>query len=372
MTKQVRWFIFCLLPWMVLVPLRNSALIGAPLLPGEQEQKGPGFLFLSDEMKQFLDSHIMTISNPKERMQTLIENIFDRSVLNFEYSNQQTYTAAESFNQRTGNCLSYTAMFVVMARYAGLKAHFQEVQDFSTWSRRGDLVMFNLHINALVEVEGRRYEVDFDFSTEKKVRRARVVDDLRAQAHYYNNVGAEALVEKNYPLAESLLNRAIRVDPRFSPPWTNLGLLYRFRGDYSRAEASCQKAMSLDKQDYTAQANLVSLYKLQGRIKEAEKLSKQLQSHYEKNPFYHFSQGQAALAREEYKTAVKHFKRAMRREPGEPEFYARLAAAYFNLGNYKAVEKYLKKAGKLAKSTQQRTLYSRKLNYLYSHVKIKE
>jgi len=341
----------------------ESAIIGH----GESD-----FLFLSDEMKSFLDSHIIKVMGQKERLYALIDSIFSRSSLNFEYSNNRTYTASESFKNRSGNCLSYTAMFVVMARYIGIEAHFQEVYDFSTWSKRGDLMVFNLHMNALVEVEGRRYEVDFDLSRERKLRHTKLVSDLRAQAHYFNNVGAEALVSKNYDWAESLFRKAIGLDPKFSPPHTNLGLLFQYRNQLALAETLFKKAFQLDKHDYTAQVNLARLYKTQGRMKEAEKLLKHIQNHYKKNPFYHYSLGQEGFLNTKYKFAVRCFKRAIRLSPKEPEFYARLAAAYFKLKKFKAVEKYLKRARKLAVSSTQRSLYGRKLNYLYAFTNIEQ
>lgn len=367
--------IFLLFAWLVLPQLGGGGVIfaGAPatLTALEQNKTEPGFLSISDEMIEFLDKHIMIIDNQNQRLRVLIESIFDRSVLNFEYSNNRTYTAAQAFAKRTGNCLSYTAMLVVMARYVGIPAYFQEVYDFSHWTQRGNVVVFNRHMNAVVVVEGRRIEVDFDFSTDRRIRRTRVVNDQRAQAHYYNNIGAEALIEKKYARAELRFKKAIDQDETFSPSWTNLGLLYQYKGNMSLAEQAYKKAIQLDKEDYTAQMNLAKLYKIQGKVEQAEKIKKQVEKYCRKNPFYHYSLGQSAFEQAKFGLAIQHFKRAIRRNAREPEFYARVAAAYYKQGNSSAAEKYLKKAGKLANSHQQRIRYNRKLNYLYSHSNLK-
>jgi Flp pilus assembly protein TadD len=117
--------------------------------------------------------------------------------------------------------------------------------------------------------------------------------------------------------------------------------------------------------------NLSKLFKMQGKVEQSEKIKKQVEKYCRKNPFYHYSLGQSAFGQAKFGLAIQHFKRAIRRNSREPEFYARLAAAYYKQGNNNAAEKYLKKAGKLAKSFQQRILYNRKLNYLYSHPNLK-
>ena len=86
------------------------------------------------------------LSTDVERVvQSIFSVIFDRSVVGFEYSGLKTFTAEETFDKRTGNCLSYTTMFIAMARYAGLIAKFQEVSDFSDWNRQGNLIVFSSH-----------------------------------------------------------------------------------------------------------------------------------------------------------------------------------------------------------------------------------
>ena len=202
------------------------------------------FLMIDEPMKRFVDVQVKGITNRGDRLRTLIKSIYDHSLLDFEYSNTRTGTAVETFRSRRGNCLSYTAMFIAMARYAGLPAYFQEVYSASDWSRRGRMVVFNLHMNAVVLVDGKKLEVDFSSAsdTTRTVRRARVVSDRRAHAHFGNNVGAEALIRQDFKQAEKLLNSAIRIDPSFPPSWINLGVMYRHTGKFKLAEKSMVKS----------------------------------------------------------------------------------------------------------------------------------
>jgi Flp pilus assembly protein TadD len=349
--------------WLVLFITGSTGLFNiygqkVPVIPAGD------FLAVSDEMKAFLDTHIMKVKDRRERLQVLIKAIFDRSLLNFEYTNIKTRTAADTFKNRSGNCLSYTAMFIVMARYVNLPAYFQEVYDYSNWTRRSGTVVFNRHIDAVVLIEGKRIDVDFDASSDKKLRRSRQVSDRRAYAHFYNNLGAEALLAKDFSHAEALFKEAIRQDEKFSATWSNLGLLYSSSGKNEQAEALYKKAIKLDKNDISAWVNLATLYEREKRTAEAAKIRKTIRKVNNKNPFYHYNLGQQAFEAEDYRQAVKHFKMAVRRSSKEAAFYAKLAAAYYKLGDRKGAAKNLRKAEKLAKSANQRRLYSWKLNWL--------
>lgn len=349
---------------IVLILYCNSGIAG--LRETDKFREVEDFLTISREMKQFLDEHIMEKSGTGERLQALIDAIFDKRLLDFQYTGNRTLTAAETFRSRSGNCLSFTAMFIVMARHAGLKASFQEVYHYSSWTKRQNIVIFNRHIDALVQAGGKHIEVDFSFSSDKKLRSAGTISDNRARAHYLNNIGAEALLQKDNQRAESLFNRAIGLDDGFAPAWINLGLLHQFSGKPSQAEQAYRRAISLG-DDTTAHVNLANLYEAQGEEEKAAGIWKQIKRLRRKNPYYHYSLGQEAFAAGNFKEANIHFKRAINRNPREAEFYVRLAAVCFRLGDHPAAVRYIKKARHWARSPAELNRYDRKLNYLYSH-----
>lgn len=346
-----------------------------PLYPAIEKvnKKNPDdkyFLFLSNNMKTLLDDQVLPVIGEKRRLDKIVELIFDRSVVGFEYSGLKTFTAAETFNQRAGNCLSYTTMFIAMARYAGLRAKFQEVSDFSDWNRRGNLIVFSSHINSVVEIGTRIYEVDFQYRSEKKFWNRRIVDNYRAEAHYFNNIGSEALLKGDYSLAEKLLTRSIDLDSSFSFAWTNLGVLFEKRNKLKQAEEYFKKAIMLDKKNHTAKMNLAELYESQGFIKKSEKLKDQIKKVLNKNPYYHFDLGVYEYNRHNYKRAIDRFKSAIRRDTGKSEFYLKLSSAYYKLGDLKMSQKYLKKGRKFADSDIEKDKYQKKLEFI--HIKLKQ
>ena len=65
------------------------------------------------------------------------------------------------------------------------------------------------------------------------------------------------------------LERAIQLDPTYAPAYSNLGNVYRERGQIDQAIAQYQKAISMDPDYWIAHQNLGVVYKQQGRVGEA-------------------------------------------------------------------------------------------------------
>jgi len=324
------------------------------------------FFELSPEMKAFLDEYVMIRVTEMDRLKSLLYNIFDKDKLNLEYSNNQTYTPKKTFAYRSGNCLSFTGMFISMARYCGLYAQFQEVSDISSWSQNGKFTIYNRHMNAIVFIDGRRMEVDFNYQIDKGFRMVHHATDSRAISHFYNNLGAEALAVATYPKARFYFEKAIEADPEFSQPWTNLGVFYRVTGDYKKAEELYLHAQELNRFDYTAKMNLAHLYELQGKKRQSDILKREIRHFRESNPYYHFALGKTAFDNGDFKKAVSHLKRAVRLHSTHPKFLVTLAAAYQKIGKLRKARKLVKKAKTQAKTQQEKVLYDLKLQLLFA------
>ena len=201
----------------IIYPLLAAVTLGACAVPHHpQPQLGvqqvqPGSLLtdsplarggsLKDVMEAFLEERIddRTMENTKVRQ--LLSMLTVNGQFDLVYDDQ-TRTAAETFRDRRGNCLSFTNMFVAMARHVGLDAHFEEVEIPPDWSSIGDTLLLSQHINVFVDM---RHYVDrvVDFNTDvihyfihdlKANYERRVISDQRARAHYFNNIGVERML----------------------------------------------------------------------------------------------------------------------------------------------------------------------------------
>ncbi len=322
-------------------------------------------LALSAEMKDFLDRHVGHNGSGSLALHQLVSAIIDANTFGLVYD-ETTRTAAETFRARRGNCLSFSNLFVAMAREVGLNVQYQEVDIPPDWTLDKDTFVLNRHVNVYVDLgpAGTRV-VDFnigDFKTSYEMRR---ISDARALAHYYNNLGVERMQAGDTSSALSCFRRAIADNDRaFSPAWSNLGTLYLRNGDPAHAEAAYLQALKASGSDLVAMSDLARLYERQGRRKQAAAYEKKVVHHRWLNPYYRYELARRAYLSQQYDVAVNHLKYAIRKRPKEDQFYFLLGAAYLKKGNLRAARRYLAEAEELAASDAEKRKYSSKIDTL--------
>ena len=177
--------------------------------------------------------------------------------------------------------------------------------------------------------------MDFNPYAARKERQTKVVSDERAQAQYYNNIGAEHFADGDLPGALPYFRKAVEMAPKLSFAWSNLGVALSRSGREEEAERAYLKAIELNKREYTAMANIAKLYQRQGRQKEADRYESKIESFREKNPYFHYYLGEQAYNIGNYQKSIKHFKEAIRRKGKEHEFHLRAGQDLCPIGKTK-------------------------------------
>jgi Flp pilus assembly protein TadD len=337
------------------------SLTGQSPVPLDEEP-----LRVSDEMKQFLDVKIGRGADSLERLQTLVQTVFRDNQLKFSYE-PQTRTAADTFSKKSGNCVSFTFLFIAMARQLGLDARFREVDIAPIWTQVGDLVSLSGHVNVAVFIEGRGYSVDLFPQVNRIELGGRVVSDERALAHFYSNRGVEHLAAGRPELAIAYFRKALGSDPTMASAWTNLGVALTRTGDFQEAESSHQRALQTEPGDLVAISNLAALYERVGRTHDAQRYQEKARKLQEKNPYYHFSLGLKSYMAGQYREAVVEYRAALKIRPKEHYFHMALAKAYMRLGEFDKAGPCLKQALKNAPDESSKHRYSEKLDWLLAH-----
>jgi Flp pilus assembly protein TadD len=322
-------------------------------------------LALSDEMREFLREHVNKGATDSMKLQQLVDAIIGSKTFRLEYD-ENTRTASETFRQGVGNCLSFTTMFVSLARGAGLNADFQEVEIPPDWSTRHDVFVLNLHVNVDVYLgaAGSR-AVDFNIGDFKSTYKVTQISDKRAVAHFFNNMGVERMQSGDILDAFAYLRRAIlETNGRFSPAWTNLGLLYRKSGYDDYAEAAYLEAIAVDKTDVVAMSNLLRLYEKQGDRASVAKFGKKVNQHRMRNPHLRFNLARKAYLERDYDAAIDHLKAAIRRLDSESEYYFLLGLCHLMKGDVKEARRWTGKAERVAETDEERRRYSAKIEAL--------
>ncbi|BDX05113.1 tetratricopeptide repeat protein [Planctobacterium marinum] len=351
----------------------DTAFSGYQAVPVESEQE---IFALDSDAKVFVNNltvakNMVHAKNRNKVMESLIRAIFNRSDFNMIYDNGANTTASETFNNRAANCLSLSIMTYALAKQAGFDVRFQEIDIPEYWTRKDGYSLINGHINlrisdvsdtSMILLENRTMVVDFDPFSPKKYFPSTEVNKQRVVSMFYNNKGAEALVNGDHLTAYSYLKAAVQADIMFQDAWTNLGILYRMAGHHDWAEKTYEEALKLNQDNLTIWENLAILHEHQGRYELAKNIQEFVTQKRLRNPYYHFILGEQELETGNFREALAHYKKAISIDESHHEFYFGMAKAHANLGNSKQAMKYLKRAKRNTQIDDLKDRYQHKMD----------
>jgi Flp pilus assembly protein TadD len=343
--------------------LRSGALLGVePASSAVVDDSA--VLAVSAEMQAFLDAHVARGADPLTRVRQLAGVIVDTSRFGLRYD-ETTRTAAETFRTRHGNCLSFSCMFVAMARHVGLDAAFQEVDIPPDWTFEDDAFVLNRHVNVVVDL-GREGEhvVDFNMDDFRSSYDRRRISDERALAHFYNNLAVERMRQGDDASALLFFRSATGHDPEFSPAWTNLGILYSRKGHPAYAEAAYLQALKADAGDLVAMSNLANLYAQRGLSERAALYRRRVVHHREENPYYRYQMAKKAYETGAYDEAIRQLGCAIHLKRNEDQFYYLLGLSHLKKGDEEEARRWLVRAREVAATDALKRRYDSKIGVL--------
>ena len=328
----------------VVDPVQHARIID------QTEDKFPDIdlLYISDEIKQLVDQHVMTVNGEENRVARLQEILFGEDYLNLQYTDSKTHTALEAFEAQEGNCLSAMNLFVAMARYANLDAAYQTVEVQPSWDRRGGLLVLSKHINATGRFSvQKRYVADFTPEIALQQLTSRRVPDRYARGLYFNNLGVEAMIAGDFEQSLIFFKNALFLEPELSIAWNNIGAAYKTLDEQELAEYSYQMAFNTDDSNATAVNNLAKLYRHTGNERLASQYEAAIEKFNNRNPYFHYARGQVAFSEQDYDFALISFRRAINLKEEEPDFYLAMAAVYSAQGYQIRAEEFKTSAQEL-------------------------
>lgn len=297
------------------------------------------------------------------RLQRLAAFMFEPQGLAMFYRSDATYTVEQTYAAREANCLSFTLLFLALAREAGLDAYPQVIEETLGWDQRDSTIYRNIHINAGVRIGGHRYTVDVASDSVIARHHPEQVSDQRLLALFYNNQAVDLLTQNRVEPALAYMAEAIDLDPDYAAHWSNAGVLYLRNGDPAQAERAYTRALTLAPQHAGALFNMAGLYERLGDHKRETEFRRRLERVQESDPFHHFLLAIGLEKTGDYRRAVKHYQRAIRLYPDEHRFHFALAKAYVQLGDIRRASRALLRAQAHSDGAT-RDLYQAKLESL--------
>lgn len=347
--------------------LAGADLPGAAELPVPDAGTGE-LMALTPEMKEFAERAVRGHAADMHRVTALLSAIVHPGSLGLVYDQNATFTAREAFAHARANCLSFTALFVALARHVGLDANFLEVDVPPAWNLRGhDTLVLYRHISATVRVAPGRWKVVDIFPEEYDPSYPqRIISDDSAAAQYHNNLAMEQMLAGQLAVAQRHLARALEIEPGLSYLWGNLGALYRRAGRLRAAELSLVKAMRVNPRDFVAIGNAAGLYADTGRPEMAADLERLAAYFRKQNPYYRYQQGLEALGEGRYEEAKEHALAAIRLHDREHRFHFLLGAVYREMGEQELAQENFARAIELTTDREQAARYRTKMDALMS------
>lgn len=312
---------------------------------------------LTQEMKAFAESvtgHLEREDSKAEALHLALMTAASAGGRGVTYSAYHTNTGIAAFEHRQANCLSYTLMYVAMARYLGLKADVNEVILPPTWDMRaGDTYLFMRHVNAKVFMPRRRslswvrvvdtaemgdIVVDLEMRRFKAHYKQRVIGKDLVAAQFYSNRGMELAAEGNTTAAFLYLRKALLMSEEPSYIWSNFGSFYRRHKFYAQAEAIYLHGLSINPRDYTIMHNLAGLYHEVGDDAKHKEYQHRVRIHRNANPYYMFKRAEDLVVKGDDNQALLLLKKAIKKEKDEQRFYRLASEIYERKGDTQNAE----------------------------------
>ncbi|MGJ8668709.1 MAG: tetratricopeptide repeat protein [Oceanococcus sp.] len=312
------------------------------ITPTEEE-----ILAVDTDMRDFLQRHVNLKSSDEARLRELLKGMLDEGYLALDYQFDSTYTASQTFALKRGNCLSFTNLFVALAREVDLDVKFQLVDIPPRWHSNESWVVFDKHINTVLprlRVNGiytRDYVVDFNIADYLGNYDQTVVNDTQAIALMYNNLGVDKM-RKNRPReAMALFHKAYNLSEKLPGLWINIGVLHARTGKLDKAEVALQQALKLEKSNPAALSNLASLYEARGELGKMQLVEEWMRFYRDKNPYYYFQLAQRAYVEERHRDALALADQAIRIKRDEHQFHYLRALIQQKNGNLESARNSL-------------------------------
>jgi len=304
------------------------------------------------EMEEWARARSTHGSGVLGRLAQLQRGLFDDDDFPFQYVEELTLPAHEAFARREGNCLSFTSLFVALARSLGFAVRLVEVDRVLEVSRDEGLVVVNRHVVAGYPHGGKLYIYDFYENTASRYLGYRMADDVTASALYHTNLGARWLMEEVYAEALHQFNTATRLDPELASAWVNLGVVKRRLGDEDGALEAYRKALEVAPGNASALTNLAHLYFRQNRPEEA-RLALLAAAKGSTSPYALVALARLEARRGRYRDARKYLSRARWDHQDIPEVWEAMADLAEGAGDQDRARRYRRKAERLRRASRQ-------------------
>lgn len=355
---------------VLMLPACRTTGLNEGLIPAEQLLSGKAIfgeevssaerpdidiLATDDAMREFV-ADLREGSQGPGRFRGLMERMRRGGYALGAYDAYANLSARDAFAEKRGNCLTYTSLFIALARELGFDAGYQLVDVPPDYDSVNGMVVLNKHVNARVDRIPGRGSVTVEFSEEfaSGIHERRVVDDAFALALHYNNLAFSDDLAGDERGAFVYLKKAIELTPRNPDLWTNLGVFHARRGQFEHAISGYRQALDLDAYHGAAMRGLANAYGALGRDDKARFYQRRVAHSRARDAYTYYTLAQRAYQAERPKESLELLAEAIRLYRSDPRFHRLKGEVHDRLGNTVAANESYKRAHGLTRDENDR------------------
>lgn len=323
-------------------------------------------LQVSDDMRRFAREATQSASGIGDRTVALAAALQADDGRELHYDAAATLSAEQAFLQGRANCLSYTLLFVALAREVGIPARFNEVDIPPAWELGDDQTLLRYrHINARIELTPSRHQiVDIGGEDYSPRYEQRIISDAAALAQFYNNRAVELRLQRHHDEALAYQLRSLQLQPDAGYLWANLSGLYLIDGQLRAARIAITRALSLQPREAGSYNTAADIHARLGDTRLAAYFRKRAQDYLQQNPYYHFQLALNALQQGDDLRAYRETREAILLNQTDPRFFFLAAALLDRFGDTEHAEKIRQIALRLTPDPDQQARYRSKFERL--------
>jgi Flp pilus assembly protein TadD len=360
------------------LPANTSLFEDRLFAPASERISVEDIFALTPEMKEFVHARVNAGSRETGSTRALYNALYPKGDLRIDYDAAVTRNARQTFEAKSGNCLSLAIMTAALARELNLTVKYQHILIDETWSRHGDLFFSSGHVNLVLGKKNTVYQstgdpseaiiIDFLPTGDASHLPSHTIDEKTIVAMYMNNRAAESMAANRLDDAYWWAREAVLQDPSFTTAYNTLGVVYLRHGNAQLAQRVFGYSLELEPHDTVAMFNLIQALNDQGLTADANRMTAKLHELQPDQPYHLFNLGRAAMEHGDFKTARDLFQKEVDHDPYNHEFQFWLASANFRLGDMKQANAHLKLAMEYSTTRSGRELYAAKLDRLRAYL----
>lgn len=338
-------------------------------VPSQQEI----FKLSEESQRHFLDYYYAQ-DNVDVAGHKHLYNYIDNFLDGFDYKGE-TFSADLAARQRAGNCLSLAILTKAYASLVGLDIEFRKVNSAPIYQRNAGVMTISSHVQSHLyapkitnndknTLSILRSKIIIDYFPTSNSFIGDLVSDADFSAMYYQNLAAEAIVKKNFDLAYSLLDAAMKLSPNNSETLNTLAVLHKITGNTALAESLYLNEIQNGNRSVSLLSNYILLLEQTNRPEEAALMKQKFKDVRDDNPYRWYDLANQAYAQQNFSQALNYYEKSIQAAPYLHESFYGQAKTYVRLGKRHQAKIAMKKAASLAFKPSDEQLYLAKLNSL--------